>query len=128
MNPRPLYRWKSFWFGVLVIAFLGWAWVRSTNMPDKLSWWSGRNQWTLLSSGGSFGIVRFDGRIGNIVFLRSAIVFPPAWRYRRDEFGSLLVCSYWVASFAFLIPWSGGLAWRWRRIKRLDATRQEVCK
>ncbi len=27
---RQLYRWKSFWFGMLVIAFLGWAWARST--------------------------------------------------------------------------------------------------
>ena len=26
MTPRPVYRWKSFWLGVQVLAFLGWAW------------------------------------------------------------------------------------------------------
>ena len=29
MTPRPLYRWKSFWLGLLVMAFLGWAWSLS---------------------------------------------------------------------------------------------------
>ena len=29
MQPRPLYRWKSFWLGVLVLGFLGWAWCIS---------------------------------------------------------------------------------------------------
>ena len=26
MTPRPFYRWKSFWFGILVLGFIGWAW------------------------------------------------------------------------------------------------------
>jgi hypothetical protein len=29
MKPRPFYRWKSFWLGILVLGFLGWAWVDS---------------------------------------------------------------------------------------------------
>ena len=33
---RPLYRWKSFWFGVLVIAFLGWASWHSTSHHARL--------------------------------------------------------------------------------------------
>lgn len=32
--PRPFYRWKSFWLGVLVLGFLGWAWAESTG------WWT----------------------------------------------------------------------------------------
>ena len=28
----------------------------------------------------------------------------------------------------FLVPWSGWLAWRWRKFKRLDASRQLVFK
>ena len=35
MKARPVYRWKSFWLGVLVMAFLGWAWWRSY---DCQSW------------------------------------------------------------------------------------------
>jgi len=27
--PRRLIRWKSFWLGILVLGFLGWAWVDS---------------------------------------------------------------------------------------------------
>jgi hypothetical protein len=27
MHPRPLYRWKSFWVGMLFLGFLGWAWA-----------------------------------------------------------------------------------------------------
>ncbi|HEY1122473.1 MAG TPA: hypothetical protein VGE67_12765 [Haloferula sp.] len=26
---RPIYRWKSFWLGLLVLAFLSWAWWNS---------------------------------------------------------------------------------------------------
>ena len=29
MTPRPFYRWKSFWFGLLVLVFLGWVWADS---------------------------------------------------------------------------------------------------
>ncbi|MEK7954090.1 hypothetical protein [Luteolibacter soli] len=38
MPPRPLHRWKSFWLGVLIIAFLGWAWVASMRHVDVLYW------------------------------------------------------------------------------------------
>jgi hypothetical protein len=30
MPPRPLRRWKSFWFGLLIIEFLCWSWHDST--------------------------------------------------------------------------------------------------
>jgi len=35
MNPRPLYHLKSFWFGMLVVGFLGWAWFRSIDRPNS---------------------------------------------------------------------------------------------
>ena len=41
MKPRPLYRWKSFWFGVLIIVFLVWGWIRSSTHADYLSWKQG---------------------------------------------------------------------------------------
>ena len=28
-TSRPLYRWKTFWLGLLVLIFLGWAWHAS---------------------------------------------------------------------------------------------------
>jgi hypothetical protein len=38
MTPRPLHRLKSFWLGVLILAFLGWAWVASMRHVDVLYW------------------------------------------------------------------------------------------
>ena len=29
MAPPPFYRWKSFWLGLLVLAFLIWSWIAS---------------------------------------------------------------------------------------------------
>lgn len=37
MTPRPIYRWKSFWLGVCVLGFLGWAWERSNRLEESLS-------------------------------------------------------------------------------------------
>jgi len=38
MPPRPLHRLKSFWLGLLILAFLGWAWVASMRHVDVLYW------------------------------------------------------------------------------------------
>jgi len=38
MPPRPFYRWKSFGFGIVMLAFLGWAWVASMRHVDVLYW------------------------------------------------------------------------------------------
>jgi hypothetical protein len=36
MSRRPLYHWKSFWLGILVIAFLGWSWMTSMRNPGGI--------------------------------------------------------------------------------------------
>jgi hypothetical protein len=36
MPPRPIHRWKSFWLGILVIVFLGWAWARSIHFGEMV--------------------------------------------------------------------------------------------
>ena len=36
MTPRRIIRWKSFWFGVLVVGFLGWAWLDSTRCETSV--------------------------------------------------------------------------------------------
>jgi hypothetical protein len=38
MPPRRLYRWKSFGLGVVILVFLGWAWVASMRHVDVLYW------------------------------------------------------------------------------------------
>ena len=39
MKPRPFYRWKSFWLGLCVLVFLGWAWERSEYNPRGATWY-----------------------------------------------------------------------------------------
>ena len=40
MKPRPFYRWKSFWLGLFVLVFFGWAWWDSYRIDSAitLSW------------------------------------------------------------------------------------------
>ena len=52
MTPRPFYRWKSFWLGLCVLVFLGWAW------RDSLS---RRASAYLALSGSSIECERFGG-------------------------------------------------------------------
>jgi hypothetical protein len=59
-----------------------------------------------------------------IVASRRHNVFPAAVRF--DPYGAEV--AHWFLIGLFLVPWSGWLAWRWRRIERLDVTRQEVFK
>jgi hypothetical protein len=128
---RPLYRWKSFWFGVLFIAFLGWGWVRSIYMNDFLMWMPKD-----LDFNGSFGQSRGSFRVGwsyspappdlpifewrSYTPARSSErLFPRAfnWNIYPSSIGIWL--SHWFLILLFLVPWSGWLAWRWRRLSRL---------
>lgn len=51
MKPRPLYRWKSFWFGALTLAFMEWASVDSLRYLSDI---------TFSLGGSSFEICRVN--------------------------------------------------------------------
>lgn len=126
MTPRPLYKWKSFWLGILVLVFLGWAWARSMNFNDRLDWGTGSRSYIL------------EGRPGHMVFFwwpsskkefsRSSVEIEgslsfPAWLKiwaGRDGVPGFTV-AHWFVILAFLIPWSAFLAWRWKRQRKLSA-------
>ncbi len=128
---RPLYRWKSFWFGVLVIVFLGWAWVRSYSLQEGLAGELRPTQ--------SVGVLQNLGSVRLIVrptiglrpgFFSDDVngttrIFPAAfyWEiYYFEGIGSITVgeVAHWFLILLFLLPWSGWLAWRWRRMRRLE--------
>jgi hypothetical protein len=126
---RPLYRWKSFWFGVLVIGFLGWAWFRSTTMADYLLM-----DWPA----GEFAQVHHtSGRMKIYRSLKAPVFSSPEFKFMEDaaeveslklplgiryspfsEGSSILSVTHWFVILLFLVPWSGWLVWRWRRMKR----------
>jgi len=68
MTPRPLHRWKSFWLGILVLGFLGWAWVRSIVYDDRIVW----------MEAGSTDIFAFGSRSGRVYVTSALVKFPPS--------------------------------------------------
>jgi hypothetical protein len=129
---RPLYRWKSVWLGVLVLAFIGWAWVRSMSHLDMLIW-NSPSRTQMLELRLNAGEVRAQGTASVQAgipsgFLRSSFRykkelhgwFPRAvtsMPYNLGEGWSISV-AYWVIALVFLFAWSGFLAWHGWRMRR----------
>jgi len=132
MTRRPLYRWKSFWFGVFVLGFLGWGWARSLDHNEFANLTVSQSKvWTVTSrEGGVFYIhqtyrhtvtpsPRLECRsytIGEVespprIMFSHREVIPGEWRME-------IVIPYWLLTLLFLFPWSAFLAWRWRRLTR----------
>ena len=129
MMPRPVYRWKSFWLGVLVLVFLGWGMMRSRGWTESLWWnynadgdfavlWHGLGRCGFSTGSDSFS---FDGAAG-IDFhseekLRSPFSGPEALMLGLDE-SIHWECAIWMVVLMFFIVWCGWLMWRWRRMRR----------
>lgn len=127
MHPRPLHRWKSFWLGLIVLIFLGWAWVRSTGGWDEVHFTSpgssnavfGSNAteglsfgWTdypFVPEGVSFASFR-GGQINNW--------FPEAVTLVGGRTLECVTIAHWFLILLFLVPWAGFLFWRIRRMRR----------
>ena len=131
---RPLYRWKSVWLGVLVLAFIGWAWVRSMSHLDEVLWTSPARtqllqlrlvagevlaQRTASVQGGiPSGFLRSSfpyrkGHYGHGWFPRAVTSMP----YSGAEGWSISV-AYWVVTLVFFFAWSGFLVWHGWRLRR----------
>lgn len=131
MFPRPLHRWKSFWLGLLVLAFLGWGWVRSMNHTDGFFWLP---RHFILEAWQSTGQVGFavnhelpgPTSISNFRWLHEAAPAGEPWFPRAvvpENYPSEFQCSiaHWLLILLFLIAWIGFLLWRVRRLKCLSA-------
>ena len=134
MHPRPIYRWKSLWFGILVLAFLGWAWVRSVGEFSEVSWGSRSSCWMTMFRQGN-GVLQVGagehifvaGSIGGFHFSHQKLApAPQGLRIPficRECFGPrFLSIQHQFLILLFLIPWAAWLVWRSRRMKRLAAT------
>jgi len=134
MIPRPLYRWKAFWLGILVLAFLGWSWLRSIEYKD---WFNVR---TPTISG---GIGHANARLG--VYCNNGGSEDTGWRsapstatapfpspidaeayISRPGYAGAharLLLAHWFLILLFLIPWTAFLIWRTRQMKHLGHSR-----
>lgn len=119
---RPLHRWKSFWLGLFVLVFLGWAWARSTTALSQVLWPTGTSTAVVIGQFGS-RVVLASGESGmtlppglqfNNVFVDYGDdIFPPSAGFLRRPKG--IFVAHWFLILLFLVPWFGWLAWRWRR-------------
>ena len=130
MKPRPFYRWKSFWLGVVVLVFMGWA-----------SWKSRGSDCCLTVGGGSRGYVQMvkleaitaffidhnPSTFGKITFeeqshdpAEGGFSWEAYWKYRQrsgDRVRFVMVKDR-VLFFCFLGLWGGWLIWQWSREQR----------
>ena len=133
MPPRPIHLWKSFWLGILVLIFLGWAWVRSMSHMDIAAWiytsgtqgifvrsTDARLHWFATGPGHSispttphFQVYTYGSGPAENWFPRF-ITFEPF----EDKGGWTLYLAHWFIILLFLIPWTAFLIWRWQRMKR----------
>ena len=134
MTPRPVIRWKSFWFGILVLGFLGWAWARSMNRLDIVRFDLGVDGWEVVSTTGKTSVVRYaevitGGGIRDIRFSTEAgggsnrELKPAFERFEFDERETMVawMFAYWFLILLFLVPWSAWLFWHWKRERKKAA-------
>ena len=132
MTLRPVYCWKSFWLGLLVLAGLGWAWARSMDRDEAVSIFGpgGFRFQAGISAGVAVvheweGDMDYDGRKVSGYsreLSEDQEVIPRRWAFlaKDEEMGGV----WWIAfpmGFPFvglLVSWSGWLVWRWRLERR----------
>jgi len=139
MTPRTLYRWKSFWFGILILIFLGWGWASSMGTGDYIAINGSFDEVLRIDqSGGRIAIIRVlpdpifslpEAPLSKMFGKEDAPWFPPAFERGRpvDGWASVAV-AHWFLMLLFLVAWSGWLGWRWRRMKRLQKTVDRVSR
>jgi len=128
MTPRPLHRWKSFWLGILVLAFLGFGWLRSMSYTDGFFWMPKHFVLTAFQSAGRVGFawdysmpvspVTFFQWVHDPISSEGEPWFPtavvPEVYDRQFQFG----IAHWFLMLLLLIAWGAFLWWRVRRMKR----------
>jgi hypothetical protein len=136
MSPRPIQRWKSVWLGLLVLIFLGWAWLRSMSYHEGIRWFNW--DWGVMIGQGPEGVGLYAGDrptfLSEGLHLWNLPVHDPAAEWFGRPFlydswpafqihgnavlASSLQLAHWFLILLFLVPWAGFLIWRIRRMRR----------
>ena len=122
MKPRPFYRWKSFWLGLCVLVFLGWAWRDSTGAGKGVYWRGGGFAVYASTRDGvaNLGKDRSQGRNNRFNFWNlpagnkpDQVPLPGIIRGPYD--GLRLQTPFWLLISCFAALWVGWLFWHWKR-------------
>jgi hypothetical protein len=152
VSPRPLHRSLSFWSGMLVMAFLCWAWrdsfLRDTwrteshfacsNVAGAVS--LGCYQTNFSKSAGrrdisphaaprpAFAAFSFIDSSSKVTLPSSELNSGETLRFYLSSVPSgayvFLNVPHWLLILLCLVPWLLLLAWRWRRMKRLEKIKE----
>ena len=132
MTPRPLYKWKTFWLGLLALIFLGWAWRMS---KDRFTVYRGDTPIVWLAIGqyqGEAGLFSGHGAsaVGKWKYIVSDVhstsdIFRNEWTNGSSDFG-LIVAPHSRIMLTLLIAWAALLIWRGRKAKRLTAPHPDL--
>jgi hypothetical protein len=133
MTPRPFYRWKSFWLGLCVLLFLGWAWAETVNQASGITWVQQRGHY-------GFQIMQFrdsvtfwhgegvDGRgpgfycdIYPLKEEKGHEWFPEALVLERSGTDSGVLIAQWLFILLFIIAWGSWLFFHWKREQKKSA-------
>jgi hypothetical protein len=128
MTPRPLHRWKSFWLGVFILVFLGWAWARSLHHLEGFLWMAPRFHFSAAETTGRVEVA-WAGSSGawgkDFLWVHEAAattgepLFPKAVNWESYPGQIQLTVAHWFLMLLLLLPWSTFLGWRYRRIRRM---------
>lgn len=129
MPPRPIYRWKSFWLGIFILAFLGWGWIRATGHVEGVVW---MRKGLMVTAGHGYGQVDLSwdpSRVPSpldmfqpfheLITDKDPRWFPKAvnWEYYKPQVIQTQI-AYWLIILVFLLLWSAWLLLHGRRERR----------
>jgi hypothetical protein len=133
MSPRPLYRWKSFWIGLFILAFLAWAWVGSMKRALIITPWD-QSRVSMTSISGRFEIWLMNANLlrdtrgiqGYRPDPKSLHWFAVPVRVETAPVGRSVSVAYWLVSLLFFGSWASFITWRWRRQRQHLAMMSEL--
>jgi hypothetical protein len=121
VKPRPFYRWKSFWLGLCVLVFLGWAWVDSVTRWSEASFRRCDSYVVLASSGGKILVFWYEDPNNTGEFFVDAYPLdagpwlPKALTWVDFLKGWEMDVAHWLLVLLFLVPWCAWLFFHWKR-------------
>jgi len=133
MTPPTLLRWKSFWLGILVLAFLGWGWVRAMRHVEGVMW---MRKGVMVTAGHAYGKVDLSwdpSRAPSSLEMfqpfhelnaeHDRLWFPKAvnWEYYEPQIIQTQI-AYWLIILVFLALWSAWLFLHGKRKRRKAAS------
>jgi hypothetical protein len=135
-KSRPFCRWKSFWLGILVLGFIGWAWGVSMDGIQSLTYKPSSSPSAYVAYNGLSGVTVFSSdneTFRGISGIRTRAVpseiaakevwsnwFPLGIRTRKMVSGDhwRLRFAHWFLMLLFSLVWSAWLFFHWKREQR----------